>query len=40
MRAIGLNGFGGPEVLVETTRPDPVAAPGEMLVLLRMHSKN
>jgi putative PIG3 family NAD(P)H quinone oxidoreductase len=32
MRAIGLNGFGGPEVLVETTRPDPVAGPGEMLV--------
>ncbi|HYE71011.1 MAG TPA: NAD(P)H-quinone oxidoreductase [Aquabacterium sp.] len=32
MRAIGLNGFGGPEVLIETTRPDPVAGPGEMLV--------
>jgi NADPH2:quinone reductase len=32
MRAIGLNGFGGPEVLVETTRPDPVAGPGEMFV--------
>lgn len=32
MRAIGLNGFGGPEVLVETTRPDPVPGPGEMLV--------
>ncbi len=32
MRAIGLNGFGAPEVLVETTRPDPVAGAGEMLV--------
>jgi NADPH2:quinone reductase len=32
MRAIGLNGFGGPEVLVETTRPDPIPGPGEMLV--------
>ena len=32
MRAIALNGFGGPDVLVETTRPDPVAAAGELLV--------
>ncbi|WP_395700676.1 NAD(P)H-quinone oxidoreductase [Aquabacterium sp.] len=32
MRAIGLNGFGAPEVLVETTRPDPVPGAGEMLV--------
>ena len=32
MRAIALNGFGAPEVLVETTRPDPVPGPGEMLV--------
>ncbi|WP_284618812.1 NAD(P)H-quinone oxidoreductase [Aquabacterium humicola] len=32
MRAIGLNGFGGPEVLVETTRPDPVPGTGELLV--------
>jgi NADPH:quinone reductase len=32
MRAIGLNGFGGPEVLVETTRPDPQPGPGELLV--------
>ena len=32
MRAIAINGFGGPEVLVETTRPDPVPAAGEMLV--------
>ena len=32
MRAIAINGFGGPEVLVETTRPDPIPAAGEMLV--------
>ena len=32
MRAIALNGFGGPEVLVETNRPEPVPAAGEMLV--------
>jgi len=32
MRAIAMTAFGGPEVLVETTRPDPVAAAGEMLV--------
>ncbi len=32
MRAIEMKCFGGPEVLVETTRPDPVAAAGEMLV--------
>ena len=32
MRAIALNGFGGPDVLVETTRLDPVAAAGELLV--------
>ena len=32
MRAIALNGFGAPEVLVEATRPDPVPGAGEMLV--------
>ena len=32
MRAIAMTAFGGPEVLVETTRPDPVAAAGELLV--------
>ena len=32
MRAIAMTAFGGPEVLVETNRPDPVAAAGEMLV--------
>lgn len=32
MRAITLNGFGAPEVLVEATRPDPVPGAGEMLV--------
>ena len=32
MRAITLNGFGGPEVLVEAERPDPVPGPGELLL--------
>ena len=32
MRAIAMTAFGGPEVLVETNRPDPVPAAGEMLV--------
>ena len=32
MRAITLNGFGGPEVLVEAARPGPVPGPGELLV--------
>ena len=32
MRVIALNGFGGPDVLVETSRPDPVPAAGELLV--------
>jgi len=32
MRAITLNGFGAPDVLVEGQRPDPVPAAGEMLV--------
>ncbi len=32
MRAIAMTASGGPEVLVETSRPDPVAAAGEMLV--------
>ena len=32
MRVIALNGFGGPDVLVETSRPDPVAGAGELLV--------
>ena len=32
MRAIAITSFGAPEVLVETTRPDPVPAAGETLV--------
>jgi len=32
MRAIEITRFGSPEVLVETTRPDPVPGPGEVLV--------
>jgi len=32
MKAVQLEGFGGPEVLVLAERPDPVAAAGEVLV--------
>ena len=32
MRAIALNGFGAPEVLVEAQRPEPVPSAGELLV--------
>lgn len=32
MRAIAMTAFGGPEVLAETIRPDPVPAAGELLV--------
>ena len=32
MRAIAMTAFGGPEVLVETTRPEPLPATGELLV--------
>jgi NADPH2:quinone reductase len=32
MRAIEIRQFGAPEVLCEATRPDPVPAPGEVLV--------
>jgi len=32
MRAIEITQFGAPEVLCETTRPDPVAGPGELLI--------
>ena len=32
MRAIEITQFGAPEVLRETTRPDPVAGPGELLI--------
>lgn len=32
MRAVRIEEFGGPEVLVETEVPDPVAGPGEVLV--------
>ncbi len=32
MRAIEIRQFGAPEVLWETTRPDPVAGPGEVLI--------
>ena len=32
MRAIEISQYGAPEVLRETTRPDPVAGPGELLI--------
>ena len=32
MRAINLNGFGGPEVMEWSTAPDPVPGPGEVLI--------
>ncbi len=32
MRAIEITAFGAPEVLRETTRPDPAAGPGELLI--------
>ncbi len=32
MRAIEISQFGAPEVLRETTRPDPIPGPGELLV--------
>ena len=32
MRAIEIRRFGAPEVLCETTRPDPIAGPGEVLI--------
>jgi NADPH:quinone reductase len=32
MRAIEISRYGAPEVLSETTRPDPVAGPGEVLI--------
>jgi NADPH2:quinone reductase len=32
MRAIEISQFGAPEVLRETTRPDPVPGPGELLI--------
>jgi NADPH2:quinone reductase len=32
MRAIEISRFGAPEVLCETTRPDPAAGPGEVLI--------
>jgi NADPH:quinone reductase len=40
MRAIEISGFGAPEVLRETTRPDPVAGPGEVLIRVRASGVN
>jgi hypothetical protein len=40
MRAIEITRFGKPEVLVETVRPDPVPAAGEVLVRVRASGVN
>ena len=40
MRAIAMTAAGGPEVLVETTRPDPVPAAGELLVQVTVSGVN
>jgi putative PIG3 family NAD(P)H quinone oxidoreductase len=40
MRAIEITRFGPPEVLCETQRPDPVPAPGELLVAVQASGVN
>ena len=40
MRAIEISGFGAPGVLRETTRPDPAAGPGEVLIRVRASGVN
>jgi NADPH:quinone reductase-like Zn-dependent oxidoreductase len=40
MRAIVIQGHGGPEVLEEAERPDPVAGPGEAVVRVRACALN
>jgi NADPH:quinone reductase len=40
MRAIAMTAAGGPEVLVETMRPDPVPASGELLVQVTVAGVN
>ena len=40
MRAIEIAGFGAPEVLRETQRPDPVPAAGELLIRVRASGVN
>lgn len=40
MKVMEFEKFGGPEVLIETERPDPVAAPGGVLVQVRAVTVN
>jgi NADPH2:quinone reductase len=40
MRAIEIAQPGGPEVLRETQRPDPVAGPGELLIAVQASGVN
>ncbi len=40
MRAIEIAGFGAPEVLKPTTRPDPVPGPGELLIAVAASGVN
>ncbi|MHB1583710.1 MAG: alcohol dehydrogenase catalytic domain-containing protein, partial [Acidimicrobiales bacterium] len=40
MRAIGLERWGGPEVLSVVELPDPVPGPGEVLVRVRAAAVN
>ena len=40
MRAIAITRFGPPEVLCETQRPDPVPAPGELLIAVQASGVN
>jgi NADPH2:quinone reductase len=40
VRAIEIAGFGAPEVLKPTTRPDPIAGPGEVLIAVTASGVN
>jgi NADPH:quinone reductase len=40
MRAVEITSFGGPEVLRETQRPEPVPAPGELLIAVQASGIN
>ena len=40
MKAVYINEFGGPEVLIYGDRPDPVAGPGELVIRVRASALN
>jgi len=40
MKAIIISSYGGPEVLTVTELPDPVPAPGEVLIAVRAFGLN